>query len=169
VLACAPATEVDDAYVSDVVTQLAGDGAADDVALLVATIEPTAAADVGVWPATMDAPGRARRLLRDALADVESKEEVDDLVLAVSEAVANGVEHSGASTVSVEVRRGTSGRVAVVVRDDGRFAASPPSSGDRGRGVSIMRAVADVGIRSDDTGTEVVIVCELGPGAAMVG
>lgn len=54
-------------------------------------------------PADVEAPGTARRLLRDWLAAWSwQAEETVDVVLAVNEAVSNAVQHAGATRVTVE-------------------------------------------------------------------
>lgn len=91
--------------------------------------------------------------------------ELDDVVLAVHEAVSNSVEHGyagrdagevvvdGTRTVDSDVQR-----VRIVVRDDGRW--RPPSDpGYRGRGITVMRGcMADVDLRPGAGGTEVAMV-----------
>ena len=88
---------------------------------------------------------------------------VDDVVLATSEAIANAAEHGagGRSHESVlvrayiEQRPDESDELVVSVRDGGRW-RTPVASSERGRGLMIMRALADVSI-DDGDGTTVVL------------
>lgn len=91
--------------------------------------------------------------------------ELDDVVLAVHEAVTNSVEHGYAGTDAGEVDvAGTRSvdcdrqRVRVVVRDDGRW--RPPSDpGYRGRGIAVMRGcMSEVDVRPGPDGTEVTML-----------
>ena len=91
--------------------------------------------------------------------------ELDDVVLAVHEAVSNSVEHGYAGRDAGEVDiagtrtvDGTGQRVRVVVRDEGRW--RPPSDpGFRGRGIAVMRGcMADVDLSPGAGGTEVEMV-----------
>lgn len=74
--------------------------------------------------------------------------ELDDVVLAVHEAVSNSVEHGYAGRAAGEI----------VVRDEGRW--RPPSDpGFRGRGIAVMRGcMADVDLSPGVGGTEVAMV-----------
>jgi len=91
--------------------------------------------------------------------------ELDDVVLAVHEAVSNSVEHGyagrDAGDVDVEGTRTVSGdgqRVRVVVRDQGRW-RPPGDPGYRGRGIAVMRGcMADVELTPGAGGTEVALV-----------
>jgi serine/threonine-protein kinase RsbW len=88
--------------------------------------------------------------------------ELDDVVLAVHEAVTNSIEHGyagvepGDVVVSGRVDRGRDGRfVHLVVRDTGRW-RTPRDPGFRGRGLPVMRGCMDgVTVRGDRTGTVV--------------
>jgi anti-sigma regulatory factor (Ser/Thr protein kinase) len=81
-----------------------------------------------------------------------------DLVLAASEAMANAAEHGGGSRASELVhvrarleRRATDGdEVVLTVRDRGRWRPAQASH-ERGRGLRIIRALADdLDVRQDD-------------------
>lgn len=88
--------------------------------------------------------------------------DLDDVVLAVHEAVSNSIEHGYAGTepgevevVGARVVDGDVQRARFTVRDDGRWLA-PRAPGYRGRGVAVMRGcMAEVTIRPGDGGTEV--------------
>jgi anti-sigma regulatory factor (Ser/Thr protein kinase) len=93
----------------------------------------------------------------------------DDIVLAVSEAVSNAIEHAYLDQPSglVEIRSGvetTPGgqrRVTVIVRDHGHWRPVPVHDENRRRGIPLMRACMDtvtIGQPSDDqAGTCVVL------------
>lgn len=91
--------------------------------------------------------------------------ELDDVVLAVHEAVTNSVEHGYAGTDAGEVDvagirtlDGDGQRVRVVVRDEGRW-RTPTEPGYRGRGIAVMRGcMADVELNPGADGTEVAMV-----------
>lgn len=97
-----------------------------------------------------------------------SSEDRDDLVLAVSEAVANSVDHAYAGTaepggveVHAEVNRRADGtwRVVASVTDAGRWRPAAGQPGYRGRGLHLMRACTDeMQITVNDEGTQVVLV-----------
>lgn len=104
-----------------------------------------------------------RGRLRDWLEGLGWPEaELDDVVLAVHEAVSNSVEHGytgvepGEVSVHGRVAEDRGGRVAhVVVRDGGRW-RPPRAPGFRGRGLPVMRGcMAGVEIRTDASGTVV--------------
>jgi anti-sigma regulatory factor (Ser/Thr protein kinase) len=67
----------------------------------------------------------------------------DDVLLAVSEACANAVLHSGSPTFRVGWQQ-RGGRVEIRIRDEGRFERAVPG-GDRpgGNGIPVMTAVMD--------------------------
>lgn len=95
--------------------------------------------------------------------------ELADIVLAVSEAVSNAIEHAylGQPPGMVELRGGVEatrcghGRVTIIVRDHGRWRPPPRDNPNRHRGISLMRAcVASVTIGQlddDPVGTRVVL------------
>lgn len=91
---------------------------------------------------------------------------LDDVVLAVHEAVMNAVDHAylamdvGDVEVSgvVLVDRGGA-RAKVTVRDHGRWRTPPREPGHRGRGLLVMRGcMSEVDIRTGDGGTEVTMI-----------
>lgn len=87
-----------------------------------------------------------------------SVEELDDLVLATCEAANNAVEHAQQSRepffhVSTEIDAAT---VTIVVQDYGQW-RQPPAPGDRGRGLQLMRALAETTVTGDTHGTTVTI------------
>ena len=74
-----------------------------------------------------------------------SNDAADDLALAVSEACANSIVHSGGATITVDVR--TDGdRIEVEVRDEGVFrrrVPMPELDGQGGHGIPLMMALMD--------------------------
>jgi anti-sigma regulatory factor (Ser/Thr protein kinase) len=132
----------------------------DDVAFLVVRItgEPVAF-DVEL----LAGPGELSAFRRRLLAWLERRSvaggEADEIVLAVSEACNNAIEHGyrgGAGSVWVRVEDdGTTLRATV--RDRGRWREGP-SGDDRGRGIAIMEALMDTAtIERTAQGTEVVL------------
>jgi anti-sigma regulatory factor (Ser/Thr protein kinase) len=94
-------------------------------------------------------------LTRSGLPDAE----IDDLVLAASEAAANGVEHAhDPSEPFFDVRAEIDGRrVRIVVRDYGRWATGRHDHGDRGRGLGMMSKLAAVSLTASPLGTSVTL------------
>jgi anti-sigma regulatory factor (Ser/Thr protein kinase) len=95
-------------------------------------------------------------------------DDIFDLTVAVSEAAANAIEHPvepTAATISVEVRvedgavEGgvvAGGVVVARVRNSGRWQSSP-SDRHRGRGLALIRSLAELDVSSDDAGTAVTM------------
>ena len=94
----------------------------------------------------------------------------DDIVLAISEAVSNAIEHAYRDNQSAEVVEisgaveavpGGQRRVTVIVRDYGRWRPPPDDDENRRRGIPLMRACVDsvtIGQPDDDrAGTSVVL------------
>lgn len=108
---------------------------------------------------------QVRASLRAWLATV-GVDEVDDVVLAVDEAVSNAVEHGHQadgdrdgrpSPITVTAYVAGDDMVQIEVRDHGSWRVPTPN-GDRGRGIGIMRSIMDeVDVRSSATGTVVVM------------
>jgi anti-sigma regulatory factor (Ser/Thr protein kinase) len=100
------------------------------------------------------------RPVRDAAREWLARAGVDDdtaydLVVALNEACSNAVEHPVAARGGVEVDGVVaSGEVVLSVRDSGRW-RYPPAPGDRGRGLPMIRSLADaVDVHSSPNGTE---------------
>jgi anti-sigma regulatory factor (Ser/Thr protein kinase) len=132
----------------------------DDMALLVAAVEPAAAFSIEL-PARPDSLAPIRRRLRAWLAragfDLDAAAEV---VLAVSEACSNAIEHaydaSGPGTVLLRAQAGEGGLHLEVV-DRGRWLVSEPND-ERGRGLYLMRGLMDrVEVETDGEGTRIVL------------
>lgn len=119
-------------------------------------------------PASLDSITVARsaleRALRDTGWDVEA---AGPVMLAAGEAVANAIVHGSAPGAGVHVElEVTPERARVCVVDEGREGATvpvgptelPDETSLGGRGLYIMRAVADVcEVRPEGHGTEVVL------------
>ncbi len=108
----------------------------------------------------------ARRRFRDWLALDVSSDQLEDLVLAVYEALANAVEHGYANQrdapgpVRLHARRGA-GQVVITVSDDGSWRA-PTGQRFRGRGLTLMRLLThDVHIVAGHGGTVVRLRAEV--------
>jgi anti-sigma regulatory factor (Ser/Thr protein kinase) len=119
--------------------------------------------------AVPQAPATARREVRSWLfARGWPEEDIDDLVLALSEAITNAVEHAYPPTglngrIDLTVRLLTeddgSTRVMATVTDHGRWRIPTSSPGYRGRGLGMMRALTDsVELTAGSMGTRVTMI-----------
>jgi anti-sigma regulatory factor (Ser/Thr protein kinase) len=139
----------------------------DDVALLALRRTPPSESVLELRPFAVTAAARdTRRRLRPWLAAHQfDPQAASDAVLAVSEAVANAVEHSGTSSteqVTVRARLG-SGSLRVTIRDTGRW-RRPREEPSRGFGLRLMHALVDtvdVDQRSDGTRVELTMTADL--------
>lgn len=87
-------------------------------------------------------PGRWRRELRPVLRGFAGRQRADDVLLAASELVSNGVEHAGGVT-ALRVT-GAAGAVRVEVEDRmPRMVDRSETRSERGRGLRITAAVSD--------------------------
>jgi anti-sigma regulatory factor (Ser/Thr protein kinase) len=109
-----------------------------------------------------------RRQFRDWLTLDLPTNVVDDLVLAVYEAIANAAEHAylnhadGPGSVRLEAHRAAD-HILVTVSDQGRW-RTPTDGRSRGRGISLMRLLTQhVHTRCDHRGTVVHLRVELPP------
>jgi signal transduction histidine kinase/DNA-binding response OmpR family regulator/serine phosphatase RsbU (regulator of sigma subunit) len=156
-----------DGYADDIVDGLLGDGArSDDVALLVLrrTSDENAAWDIQL-PAEAESLAVVRAGLREWLAGHDVAEaDVDAILVASNEALANSIEHAGLDAVQqIAVRaRIAAGRLHVTLRDGGRWrTAGEP--GMRGHGLALMRALTDgVVVDRREDGTRVELQLRLG-------
>lgn len=111
------------------------------------------------------APSQVRRRLRTWLRDVPLSTEVaDDVIVAVSEALANAIEHSGISPYEeVTFRASQIDRtLRMTVRDPGRWRV-PREESYRGHGLALMKALMDdVEIDRRDDGTRIDMTRRIG-------
>jgi PAS domain S-box-containing protein len=123
------------------------EGADDDVTLVVvrgeACLGPVARLRLSPDPDALTSLRRlTARWLREAGAEGD---EVHDLVMAANEAWQNALEHGtnfARTTVAVDLEADPHGDVSITVRDAGSRDRAP-SDPDRGRGIELMRALAD--------------------------
>jgi anti-sigma regulatory factor (Ser/Thr protein kinase) len=129
----------------------------DDVALVVARIEPALSFELELAAAPGSLPGVRRRLRAWLARRGLDDESAADVVLATSEALNNAIEH-GFESLGGTVRLGVvddGSVVAVEVSDGGRWIA-PSEDADRGRGLLLMeRLMHRVEIATDEHGTRV--------------
>ena len=106
------------------------------------------------------APVHSLRLELRSYLDVSGlpAEELDDLVLATSEAAANAIEHARDPMTSYfDVVANVEGRaVCIAVRDDGRWRDPTPGEG-RGRGLLLMSALSSLTVTAAPGGTTVTL------------
>jgi anti-sigma regulatory factor (Ser/Thr protein kinase) len=134
-------------------------GADDDVAALAVRLSPLTrerlVLRLPAEPSVLTGMRRALRQWLEALGAVEM--EVYDVLVAVTEAAANAVEHAYGpvdATFDVEALSTPSGEVSVVVRDQGRW--RPPRGHNRGRGTLLMQELMDqFEVTTSEEGTEV--------------
>ena len=131
----------------------------DDVALLALRRAEPSETVLELRPfAAVSAAGETRRSLRPWLATHSfDAQAAGDALVAVSEAVANSVEHSGISSndqITVRARLG-SGRLGVIVRDTGRWRRTRKDP-LRGFGLKLMQSLMDtVEIDQREDGTRI--------------
>ena len=118
----------------------------DDVCVLTVHRTPTGGMFSHSFTASPSELARLRERLRGWLDQNDVDDEVErGVVLAVSEAAANAVEHAydcdGAGIVTVMARIDGE-RLDIAVRDEGTW-SEDHGQADRGRGLSIMRAIVD--------------------------
>ena len=122
----------------------------DDVTLVVVRAEPALGPVVRLkLSPDPEALRSLRRLLSRWLREAGAEaDEVHSLVMAANEAWQNALEHGtgfARTTVDVDLQR-DGDHVSITVRDPGRHPSGgqhPPSDPDRGRGIELMRALAD--------------------------
>jgi GAF domain-containing protein/anti-sigma regulatory factor (Ser/Thr protein kinase) len=134
-------------------------GGSDDVALLALLLVAVARESLALrLPAEPGVLASLRRTLRPWLEELGASElEVYDVLVAVTEAAANAVEHAYGpvhATFDVEATATEDGDVEVVVRDHGSW--RPPRGHNRGRGTLLMQELTDhFDVTTGDGGTEV--------------
>jgi anti-sigma regulatory factor (Ser/Thr protein kinase) len=129
----------------------------DDVALVVARIEPVLSFELELDAAPGTLPGTRRRLRAWLERRGLDEDAAADVVLATSEALNNAIEHGfgnlGGTVGLTVVDDGLA--VLVEVSDSGHW-LSPSGDGDRGRGLMLMeRLMHRVEIAMDEDGTRV--------------
>jgi len=149
-------------------------GAPDDVALLALRSVPMEDRFRDEFPAEPESlasmRGLLRRWLRHAGAD---DQQVAEIVTAAGEAATNAVEHAGAEgDTPFEITGRVAGSsVLLTVRDSGEWRA--PRGEDRGRGLSLMRALMDsVEVEPGPRGTRVTLrrdLASVGSGGDQLG
>jgi serine phosphatase RsbU (regulator of sigma subunit)/anti-sigma regulatory factor (Ser/Thr protein kinase)/ABC-type transporter Mla MlaB component len=138
---------------------LAGRSAPDDVAFVLARVLP-GPLELRL-PAAPEQLGTLRRAVAGWADAVGMGEDgVTDLQLAVGEAATNAVEHAyrgrEPAFVRVELARAPMGAIDVRVGDAGRWRPPPVDPGFRGRGLSLIRDIAeDVAVEPGPDGTTV--------------
>jgi serine phosphatase RsbU (regulator of sigma subunit)/anti-sigma regulatory factor (Ser/Thr protein kinase) len=133
----------------------------DDVALLVVSLDVQSTRFQVELPAAPRSLSALRRRLGGWLMRREvDPEEAAEIVLAVSEACNNAVEHAypgdrrGTVTVTADTRRGG---LEVTVEDEGTWRDGPPSA-DRGRGLVLIRTLMDSAeVVTNHQGTRVIL------------
>ena len=134
-------------------------GGQDDVAVLAVQLMPLSAERLSLRlpaePAVLSPMRRALRQWLEALGGGEA--EVYDVLVAVTEAAANAIEHAygpADESFELEAEAGSDGDVALVVRDHGRW--RPPRGHNRGRGTLLMQELMDdFEVTTSERGTEV--------------
>jgi serine phosphatase RsbU (regulator of sigma subunit)/anti-sigma regulatory factor (Ser/Thr protein kinase) len=136
-----------------------GGGGSDDVALLALGLTPASKDRLELrLPAEPPVLSSLRHTLRQWLEGLGGGEAaVYDVLVAVTEAAANAVEHAYGpidATFDVEAEALPDGEVCVVVRDQGRW--RPPRGHNRGRGTLLMQELMDhFEVTTSEEGTEV--------------
>ena len=131
---------------------------ADDVALLLASIEPAARFEIELAGRPEVLPGLRRRL-RAWLGRQGFEAASADVVLAVSEALNNAIEHAYRDVEgTVRLRVAADGNLlSIEISDRGRWFEPEPND-ERGRGILLMNSLMDsVEIESNGAGTTVTL------------
>ncbi|MGK5112562.1 SpoIIE family protein phosphatase [Geodermatophilus sp. CPCC 205506] len=149
----------------------------DDVAVIAARLLPAPLDErLPADPARL--AGVRRELAAWAAAAGLPYETVDDLQLALGEALANAVEHAytgagvgaGDGACAYRVARDLDGGVLVEVRDNGVWRPPPEDRGHRGRGLELITALAsDVEVARGPDGGGTTVRFRVPPGTAAPG
>lgn len=143
----------------------------DDVALLAARALALEVAPLHLWfAARADQLAVVREAMRTWLGGVGVESgDAELVVLAAGELCANAVEHAytpgSDAAVEVTLARDPGGLLTLVVRDRGRWRPPPPDPGDRGRGLSIVRALMHA-VDIDESAEGTTVSARFRPGAA---
>jgi anti-sigma regulatory factor (Ser/Thr protein kinase) len=161
-------TDPPEALCSRLLFGLVPKGAVDDTALVaLQTLSPAVdSAEVTVPAAPEHLAALRRSAVKWGRAVGIPAEKLNGLALAVGEAAANAVEHSGSDTIAMLLR--TAGAQAeLVVRDYGSWREPAPSDSDgdllrSGRGLLLMSAFCEVEVDGRPDGTDVTlrVACE---------
>ena len=132
----------------------------DDVALLVMAFDYERTAFEIELPGVPAAPASIRRRLGAWLERRDlDREQIADILLAVSEACNNTIEHAygeGEGTIRLRVRNDLTG-LRIVIEDDGAW-RQPAQSDERGHGIALMRQLMhSAEIETTSRGTRVVL------------
>jgi anti-anti-sigma factor len=128
-----------------ILTGLEDAAGADDIAIIVARLlPPELRALIPALPTELR--GVRRDVARWAAASALPEDQLDDLQLAVGEAIANSVEHGYRNQrpgdVDYRLTRLADGSVEVLVQDWGAWRPPPGDPGHRGRGLLVMRGLS---------------------------
>jgi anti-anti-sigma factor len=137
----------------------------DDVAVLMVRLKPVSSGALSLaLPAEPDMVASVRRALRSwAVQWGPTRDEIDDLAHAVSEAANNVVEHAYGPTGGLLEVQATcmSGVIRVVVRDHGDWRSR--RNDGQGRGLQLIRALVDqADVVHTTDGTEIHLIRRLG-------
>jgi anti-sigma regulatory factor (Ser/Thr protein kinase) len=139
----------------------------DDIALVIAQLTPLAPSTRVPAALRRTVPARPEQLrpLRRAVADWAHQaqlpaETTGDLQLALGEAAANAIEHAYAperpGEFSYVIEYIANGHIRVEVQDHGSWRPPPRNSGFRGRGLNLIRTIAeDVTLQASAGGTRI--------------
>ena len=158
--------------VAPMLTAVIGDvlpetGPRDDVAALLVQLLPAPLS--GEVPARPDQLREIRLAVQGWTGTAYAAELVDDLQLALGEAVANAVEHAYGpdddGRVRYRITARTDGGLDVTVDDDGTWRPPPADRGFRGRGIEMIRRLAAEAAIDVEDGTHVrfTMVPAVGP------
>jgi PAS domain S-box-containing protein len=158
--------------VAPMLTAVIGDvlpetGPRDDVAALLVQLLPAPLS--GEVPARPDRLREIRLAVQGWTGTAYAAELVDDLQLALGEAVANAVEHAYGPDddghVRYRITARTDGGLDVAVDDDGTWRPPPADRGFRGRGIEMIRRLAAEAAIDVEDGTHVrfTMVPAVGP------
>jgi PAS domain S-box-containing protein len=132
---------------SAIIEEMQPERSVDDVALLLHRLPlyepPRFTRSITADPANL---AELRKELRAWLDDVGHPDAVDDILLSVCEACSNSIEHAyrfdqkGTVEIRAEIE---ASRLIVTVADAGRWKVPDPAATQRGRGLSLVKAVVD--------------------------
>ncbi len=145
-----------------VLARLGPDGFDDDVTVLAVQRTDAVPALSVVLDGELPALRSARRALAAWLEPLDlDPEDVDNLLMAVSEALSNALEHAypgvpvdattpAAAPVTLQASLGVDGVVRIAVGDRGRWRRPAVHPGNRGRGLQMMRLLVDTVVLDHD-------------------